>query len=257
MDDTIRAHQIEIELKGAIDNKQLFLVYQPKVDIEAKKIIGAEALIRWQHPDLGLVVPNDFISVAERTAQIIPIGRWVFEQAIIQAKSWLDAGTRVPISINVSSVQFAHDDIFPYITELLNKHNVPANCLQIEITETAMMDKHSQVAQTCKQLQDLGMTIAIDDFGVAYSSLNYLKRLPIDVIKIDKSFIDDCVEDVTDHMIVRTIIQMGQNLSKTVIAEGVENEEQLELLRREKCHQFQGYLFSKPISAEQFTGLLS
>ncbi|EGA64152.1 putative bifunctional diguanylate cyclase/phosphodiesterase [Vibrio brasiliensis] len=257
MDDTIRAHQIEIELKGAIDNKQLFLVYQPKVDIEAKKIIGAEALIRWQHPDLGLVVPNDFISVAERTAQIIPIGRWVFEQAIIQAKSWLDAGTRVPISINVSSVQFAHDDIFPYITELLNKHNVPANCLQIEITETAMMDKHSQVAQTCKQLQDLGMTIAIDDFGVAYSSLNYLKRLPIDVIKIDKSFIDDCVEDVTDHMIVRTIIQMGQNLSKTVIAEGVENEEQLELLRREKCHQFQGYLFSKPISAEQFTELLS
>ncbi|MGD8119134.1 putative bifunctional diguanylate cyclase/phosphodiesterase [Vibrio sp. TRT 29B02] len=256
MDETIRAHQIEIELKGAIDNQQLFLVYQPKVDLESNKIVGAEALIRWQHPDLGLVAPNDFIGVAERTAQIIPIGRWVFERAIIQAKAWLDKGSRIPISINVSSVQFAHDDIFPYIMEQLEKHKLPANCLQIEITETAMMDKHSQVAQTCKKLQDLGVTIAIDDFGVAYSSLNYLKHLPIDVVKIDKSFIDDCVEDVTDHMIVRTIIQMGHNLNKTVIAEGVEVDEQLELLRREKCHQYQGYLFSKPISAAEFNQLL-
>lgn len=256
MDETIRAHQIEIELKGAIDNQQLFLVYQPKVDLESNKIVGAEALIRWQHPDLGLVAPNDFIDVAERTAQIIPIGRWVFERAIIQAKAWLDKGSRIPISINVSSVQFAHDDIFPYIMEQLEKHKLPANCLQIEITETAMMDKHSQVAQTCKKLQDLGVTIAIDDFGVAYSSLNYLKHLPIDVVKIDKSFIDDCVEDVTDHMIVRTIIQMGHNLNKTVIAEGVEVDEQLELLRREKCHQYQGYLFSKPISAAEFNQLL-
>ncbi|MGD8233673.1 putative bifunctional diguanylate cyclase/phosphodiesterase [Vibrio sp. TRT 1302] len=257
MNETIRAHQIEIELKGAIDNQQLFLVYQPKVDLESKKIVGAEALIRWQHPDLGLVAPNDFIGVAERTAQIIPIGRWVFEQAIIQAKAWLNKGSLIPISINVSSVQFAHDDIFPYITEQLAKHKLPANCLQIEITETAMMDRHSQVAQTCKQLQDLGVTIAIDDFGVAYSSLNYLKHLPIDVVKIDKSFIDDCVEDVTDHMIVRTIIQMGHNLNKTVIAEGVEVDEQLELLRREKCHQYQGYLFSKPISAAEFNQLLT
>lgn len=256
MDETIRAHQIEIELKGAIDNQQLFLVYQPKVDLESNKIVGAEALIRWQHPDLGLVAPNDFIGVAERTAQIIPIGRWVFEQAIIQAKAWLDKGSLIPISINVSSVQFAHDDIFPYIMGQLEKHKLPANCLQIEITETAMMDKHSQVAQTCKKLQDLGVTIAIDDFGVAYSSLNYLKHLPIDVVKIDKSFIDDCVEDVTDHMIVRTIIQMGHNLNKTVIAEGVEVDEQLELLRREKCHQYQGYLFSKPISAAEFNQLL-
>lgn len=256
MDETIRAHQIETELKGAIDNQQLFLVYQPKVDLESRQIVGAEALIRWQHPDLGLVAPNDFIAVAERTAQIIPIGRWVFEQAIIQAKAWLDKGALIPISVNVSNVQFAHDDIFPYITEQLAKYNLPAHCLQIEITETAMMDKQSQVSQTCKKLQDQGVSIAIDDFGVAYSSLNYLKHLPIDVIKIDKSFIDDCVEDVTDHMIVRTIIQMGQNLSKTVIAEGVEVEEQLELLRREKCHQFQGYLFSKPISSNEFDQLL-
>lgn len=256
MDETIRTHQIETELKGAIDNQQLFLVYQPKVDVESGEIVGAEALIRWQHPDLGLVAPNDFIAVAERTAQIIPIGRWVFEQAIIQAKAWLDNGSLIPISVNVSNVQFAHDDIFPYITEQLAKHNLPAHCLQIEITETAMMDKQSQVSHTCKRLQDEGVSIAIDDFGVAYSSLNYLKHLPIDVIKIDKSFIDDCVEDVTDHMIVRTIIQMGQNLSKTVIAEGVEMDQQLELLRREKCHQFQGYLFSKPISAEEFCRLL-
>lgn len=256
MNETIRDHQIEIELKGAIDNDQMFLLYQPKVDAKTNAIIGAEALLRWKHPDLGFVPPLDFIGIAERTAQIIPIGRWVIEQAIKQSSEWRRMGHEICISVNVSSVQFAHDDIYPYICEMLSKYCLPAELLQIEITETAMMDKYSHVAQTCKQLQEAGVSIAIDDFGVEYSSLNYLKKLPIDVVKIDKSFIDDCVQDVTDHMIVRTIIQMAHNLGKTAIAEGVEYNEQLELLRREQCHQFQGYLFSKPVSTNEFVVLL-
>lgn len=248
---------METELKGALDNQQMYLVYQPKVDINTRDIVGAEALLRWEHPDLGFVPPCDFIGVAEKTAQIIPIGRWVIEQAIKQSSEWRKQGYEICISVNVSSVQFAHDDIYPFIAETLNRFQLPSRCLQIEITETAMMDKYSHVADTCKQLQDIGVSIAIDDFGVEYSSLNYLKQLPIDTIKIDKLFIDDCVAEATDHMIVRTIIQMAHNLGKTVIAEGVEYSEQLELLNRENCHQYQGYLFSKPILPTDFEQLFN
>jgi len=257
MNETIHDHQVETELKGALDNQQMYLVYQPKVDINTREIVGAEALLRWEHPDLGFVPPCDFIGVAEKTAQIIPIGRWVIEQAIKQSSEWREQGYEICISVNVSSVQFAHDDIYPFIAETLNRYQLPSRCLQIEITETAMMDKYSHVADTCKKLQDIGVSIAIDDFGVEYSSLNYLKQLPIDTIKIDKLFIDDCVAEATDHMIVRTIIQMAHNLGKTVIAEGVEYSEQLELLNRENCHQYQGYLFSKPILPSDFEQLFS
>lgn len=256
MNDTIRMHQIEVELKSAIQAQQLYLVYQPKVDVASAEIVGAEALIRWSHPDLGIVPPNEFISVAERTAQIVPIGRWVIEQAVAQIALWQRQGHDLCISINVSSLQFAHDDIYPFIKQTLANASVPPSCLQIEITETAMMDEHSKVAQVCAQLQGLGVTVAIDDFGVAYSSLNYLKKLPIDVLKIDKSFIDECVNDKTDHMIVRTIVQMGHNLGKVVVAEGVETDEQRAILEQEQCHQYQGYLFSKPVTAEEFASLL-
>lgn len=256
MNDTIRDHQIEVELKGAIDNQQLKLVYQPKVDARSNSIVGAEALLRWHHPDLGIVSPLDFISVAEKTAQIIPIGRWVLDQAIQQAKEWQKIGMPICVSVNVSSVQFTHDDIYPFIEGLLVKHELTPQQLQVEITETAMMDKYTRVAKTCDKLQRLGVSIAIDDFGVAYSSLNYLKQLPIDVIKIDKSFIDHCVQDRTDHMIVRTIIQIGHNLNKGVIAEGVENTEQCELLKNEQCYLIQGYVYSKPVSCRDFTNLL-
>ncbi|UUM31688.1 putative bifunctional diguanylate cyclase/phosphodiesterase [Vibrio japonicus] len=256
MEETIRHQKIESELKAAIPNNQLFLVYQPKIDVESNQIIGAEVLLRWEHPELGLVSPLEFISVAEKTAQIIPIGRWVIEQAIKQAKVWQGQGHDLCVAVNVSTVQFTHDDIYQCISENLAKHDLAAKYLQVEITETSMMDKRSKVAETCKQLQQLGVSVAIDDFGIEYSSLNYLKHLPIDTIKIDKSFIDDCVTDEIDHMIVRTIIQIGHNLNKQVVAEGVETDQQLELLRREECTQFQGYLYSKPVLPEQFTRLL-
>ncbi|WP_070971310.1 putative bifunctional diguanylate cyclase/phosphodiesterase [Vibrio sonorensis] len=256
LDETIRQHQIETELKRAIEKQQFMLVYQPKVCVDTQKIVGAEALIRWPHPNLGMIAPYEFIDIAEKTAQIIPIGQWVIRDACIQAKKWFDMGHPICVSVNVSTVQFAHDDILQCTGSALIETGLPAHLLQIEITETTLMRQRDKVVSTCEKLRELGVTIAVDDFGVAYSSLNYLKKLPIDVLKIDKSFIDDCVTEKTDQMLVRTIIQMGQNLDKKVIAEGVETDEQLALIGREGCHEYQGYLFAKPLSVTEFTLLL-
>lgn len=252
LDETIRAHQIEVELEQAIRLNQFVLVYQPKVSVRDERVKGAEALIRWEHPNLGTINPFEFISIAEQTKQIIMIGRWVIKTACEQAKQWYDAGTPIQISVNVSTVQFAHDDLFTYIRQVLRRTELPSYLLQIEITETTLMKDTERVTKICRHLQDEGVTIAVDDFGVAYSSLNYLKHLPIDVLKIDKSFVDDCVNEHHDHMLVRTIVQLGHNMGKWVIAEGVEHEEQRRLLLSEGCDDYQGYLFSRPISSVEF-----
>ena len=257
IDETIRQHQIESELAAAIENHQFKLLYQPKVDIKSGKICGAEALIRWHHPQLGVVSPFEFIGIAERSKLIIPIGRWVIEQATIQAKAWQDAGHELCVSVNVSTVQFAHDDIYTLVTSSLNSVSLPAHLLQLEITETTLMQQPDNIINACNQLRKLGVTVAIDDFGVAYSSLNYLKKLPIDVLKIDKSFIDECVQRHEDHMIVRTIIQLGHNLGKTVIAEGVEDKAQLDLLADEACMHYQGYHFARPLEIDDLSNLLA
>lgn len=253
LDETIRTHQIEAELEQAIQLDQFNLVYQPKVSVNNQRVTGAEALIRWEHPNLGTISPFEFISIAEQTKQIIMIGRWVIRTACLQAKQWADAGTPITISVNVSTVQFAHDDLYPYIRHILRTTELEPHLLQIEITETTLMKDTERVTKICRRLQNEGVTIAIDDFGVAYSSLNYLKHLPIDVLKIDKSFVDDCVKEHNDHMLVRTIIQLGHNMGKQVIAEGVEHEEQRQLLQSEECDDFQGYLFSKPLSGLAFS----
>ncbi|OIQ26482.1 bifunctional diguanylate cyclase/phosphodiesterase [uncultured Vibrio sp.] len=252
LDETIREYQIEKELGQALGNHQLCLAYQPKVCCENDKIIGVEALIRWVHPELGMIPPSNFIPIAERSTQIIPIGRWVIEQACKQAKEWVDAGQSYCVSVNVSTVQFVHDNIYQVISATLASTGLKPELLEVEITETTLMTQPDQVISTCEKLRDLGVKVSIDDFGVAYSSLNYLKQLPIDILKIDKSFVDDCVTEHTDHMLVRTIIQMGHNLGKTVVAEGVETSEQLELLKGEECNVYQGYLFSKPLFIEDF-----
>ncbi|ELP5727237.1 bifunctional diguanylate cyclase/phosphodiesterase [Vibrio vulnificus] len=252
LDETIRQHQIERELDKAIEIKQFSLVYQPKVSLTSGKITGAEALIRWQHPELGTISPLEFITIAEKTKQIIPIGRWVILEACQQAKKWLDLGYDIPVSVNVSTVQFANDDIEQQVNLALCESNLPASYLQLEITETVLMKEPKKLIEICHNLRRSGLTVAIDDFGVAYSSLNYLKQLPIDVLKIDKAFIDDCVENHHDHMLVRTIVQLGHNMDKKVIAEGVETEEQRLLLVSEQCDEFQGYLYSKPLDVEEF-----
>lgn len=256
LNETIRQHQIERELSSALKSNQLKLEYQPKVEIDSYQICGAEALIRWNHPDLGVISPAEFISIAEKSKLIVSIGRWVVETAAAQAKNWLDRGKEVCVSVNVSTVQFEHDDMYTTVTQVLNQTGLPPHLLQLEITETTLMQQSEQTISSCNKLRKLGVTIAIDDFGVAYSSLNYLRKLPIDVLKIDKSFIDDCVHHHDDHMIVRTIIQLGHNLGKNVIAEGVEYTDQFELLKAESCNQFQGYLFSKPLPVADFDELL-
>ncbi|MGC9404117.1 putative bifunctional diguanylate cyclase/phosphodiesterase [Vibrio genomosp. F10 str. 9ZC157] len=252
LDETIREHQIERELNQALNSDQFCLAYQPKVSCGENKIVGAEALIRWIHPELGMIPPNTFISIAEKSTQIIPIGRWVIETACIQAKKWLNDGHSLCISVNVSTVQFVHDDIYNVVSSALASNQLPPELLEIEITETTLMTQPEQVISTCEKLRKLGVKVAIDDFGVAYSSLNYLKKLPIDILKIDKSFIDECVTLHTDHMLVKTIIQMGHNLGKVVVAEGVETQDQLDLLKNEHCNKYQGYLFSKPLYAKDF-----
>lgn len=256
LDETIRQHQIEAELQSALDEHNFVLYYQPKILIESDQLVGAEALVRWMHPNLGMVSPAEFIPIAERTGKIVPLGRWVAREACREAKNWHDSGHSIVVSINVSNIQFAHDDVYSFIRAALEEFQLPAHLLQIEITESTLMQQPEYVISACQKLRELGVTIAIDDFGVEYSSLNYLKKLPIDVLKIDKSFVDDCVSSHTDHMLVRTIIQMGHNLNKSVIAEGVEDEDQLRLLEKEGCDEYQGYLFSAPLPSYDFIGLI-
>ncbi|USD42533.1 bifunctional diguanylate cyclase/phosphodiesterase [Vibrio sp. SCSIO 43135] len=256
LSETVRAHQIEKEITYAIEESQFSLAYQPKVSTDTNQLMGAEALLRWVHPELGVISPVEFIAIAEKSTQIVPIGRWVINEACRQGKEWLQQGHQIAISINVSTVQFVHDDVYKVVSEALVKHAFPAHFLEVEITETTLMKQYDKVVENCNKLRKLGVTVAVDDFGVAYSSLNYLKRLPIDVLKIDKSFIDECVEVHTDHMLVKTIIQMGQNMGKRVVAEGVETAKQLSLLQEEQCDWYQGYLFSKPLYPDEFSKLL-
>ena len=255
-EEMIRHHKIEQELAFVLNKKQLSLYYQPKVDIKTNRIEHAEALIRWLHPQLGMITPDEFVNVAEKSQQIIPIGRWVIYTACQQAKAWFEEGRQVCIAVNVSTIQFLYDDIIDVVTNALKTYQLPPQLLQLEITETTLMTELSRVTDTCQKLRAMGVQIAIDDFGTAYSSLNYLKQLPIDMIKIDKSFIDECVHDKDSHMILRTIIQLGHNLDKKVIAEGVNSQAQLALLHQEQCDLYQGYLCSPPLPADSFYQLV-
>ena len=256
MQETFRHYQLEKELSTALNEKQFHLLYQPKVMIPTDTIAGVEALIRWHHPDLGVIPPLEFISIAEKSHDIIPMGQWVLNEACKQGKAWCDNGTPISISVNVSVVQLSHDDIIGSVRDALDDSGLEAKYLQLEITETALMKQPEKVIQQCIQLRKLGVQIAIDDFGIDYSSLRYLKQLPVDIIKIDKSFIDDCATNEKDHMIVRTIIQLGHNLGIAVTAEGIEDKEQLNILKIEGCDKYQGYYFSKPVDDSQINTLL-
>lgn len=256
MQETFRYYKLEKDLSIALKEQQFYLLYQPKIVIPTNTISGVEALIRWEHPTLGLISPLEFISIAEKNHHIIEIGKWVLNEACKQGKNWSDNGAPISISVNVSIVQLSHDDIVGTVRNALNYSGLDAKYLQLEITETALMKEPEKVIQQCIQLRELGVEIAIDDFGIDYSSLRYLKQLPIDIIKIDKSFIDDCATSEKDHMIVRTIIQLGHNLGITITAEGIEDKDQLNILEREGCDKYQGYYFSKPVDNDQINTLL-
>lgn len=243
----IRQFEIEDQLKRAIDDEQLYLVYQPKVCLTTGKVKGVEALIRWQHPELGSVSPAEFIPIAESSGMIVPIGLWVLTKACQQLAKWQETEGEFYVSVNVSAIQIQQSGLVNAVTEVIDRTGVDANWLEFELTETAIMESPELYVEKFQAFKKLGIRIAIDDFGVAYSSLAYLTKLPVDTLKIDKSFVDNCDSNHNDRMIVRTIVQLGQNLGLTTVAEGVEFETQREILEEEGVDRFQGYLYSKPV----------
>jgi EAL domain-containing protein (putative c-di-GMP-specific phosphodiesterase class I) len=251
---------LENDLRRALERKEFCLHYQPIVSLETGRISGFEALVRWQHPARGLVAPNDFIPLAEETGLIVPLGLWVLEAACRQMREWHALSpphASLKLSVNLSGRQFAQHDLFERITRVLVETKFDPRCLQLEITESVIMDNAKQVVSTLGALRDLGAEIAIDDFGTGYSSLSYLQRFPIHTLKIDRSFISQEGTDAGENdEIVRTIILLARNMGKDVVAEGVETEGQFARLRQLDCTYGQGYLFSRPQSAEATEALL-
>ena len=247
----------ESDLKMALKREEFFLNYQPQIDLESGRLIGVEALLRWRHPEKGLVPPSLFIPVAEDCGAISSIGDWVISAACRQNKAWLDAGLQiVPIAVNLSAIQFRQKDIVGAIAGILRETGLPAHLLELEMTEGIIMRDVESTIKTLRAIKDLGLQLSIDDFGTGYSSLSYLKRFPIDKLKIDRSFVGDIAFDPDDATIIRTIISMGHSLRLTVIAEGVETAEQMAFLREENCDQVQGYYCGSPMSGEEFEALL-
>lgn len=249
---------LEADLRRAIERDELFLQYQPKVDISTGRICGAEALLRWQHPERGLVAPLQFIPLAEETGLIAPIGNWVIEAACRQIRAWRSAGLHaVPVSVNLAASHFRQTDLPAQIANKLADLEVPAPLLELEVTESLLMADIDTCQRTLQTIVDLGVTIAIDDFGTGYSSLVYLKKLPIDSLKIDRAFVRDIATDPDDAAIVSAIIALAHNLKLKVVAEGVETCEQLQFLMDQGCDQYQGFLFSRPVDAAVFADLLA
>ncbi|WP_150909633.1 putative bifunctional diguanylate cyclase/phosphodiesterase [Marinobacter halotolerans] len=244
--------QLEKDLSGALAQNQFHLVYQPQVNLATHRIIGAEALIRWEHPERGLVPPDDFIPVAEMNGRIVEIGEWVLDQACAQASRWATNGMPLRIAINLSAVQLRQESIVEDILDTLRRHNIPAGRLELEVTETSFMTNLEEAVDKLKRLHAAGISIAVDDFGTGYSSLTYLKRMPVQHLKIDKQFIRDLLVNEEDTRIANTIIDLGKSLNLTVVAEGVETAEQEYYLAQRGCQLAQGYFFSKPLKPAEF-----
>jgi diguanylate cyclase (GGDEF)-like protein len=249
---------LENDLRKALDRKQLQLYYQIQVD-SSSHTTGAEALIRWTHPERGMVSPAQFIPLAEETDLILPIGLWVLETACAQLKAWeQDVLTReLVLSVNVSVKQFRQPNFVAQVEEVVQRYDINANLLKLELTESMFLDDIETMIATMNALNKMGIRFSLDDFGTGYSSLQYLKRLPLAQLKIDQSFVRDLVSDDSDKAIVRTIIAMAHSLKLMVIAEGVETEQQRQLLFNKGCVHYQGYLFGKPMPIGQFQKLLT
>ena len=252
MEDIIlNKHALVADLHKAVENNDFFLEYQPQIQGNDKKLIGLEALVRWKHTDGDIIEPSKFIPEAEECGLIIPIGYWVIKQACKQLSIWLKKYDNVPlITINVSVLQIHQVDFCTKLQYSLNKYGIPAHLIELELTETIMVKQVEKIIYTLSQLKNLGIKLSIDDFGTGYSSLSYLKKLPFDKLKIDYSFVKDMTNDEDTKTLVKTIVGMTQDLDLEVIAEGVETIEQVELLTKMGCHQFQGFYFDYPSSVE-------
>ncbi len=254
---SLRHIRLEEELHTAIQEEQWVLVYQPKLHIDQRKIIGVEALIRWNHPQRGIVSPYEFIEFAEERGLILDIGKWVIGEACRQLRRWLDDGiVDCRIAINLSSKQLIQPDIVGQILSTLDRYRVPPRMLEIEITETILMENIRQAIESLERLHARGLNIAIDDFGTGYSSLSYLKALPINSLKIDRGFVRDLCNDESDQKIVQTLVTMAHSMDMKVVAEGVEDQDQLALLREYGVDEIQGYLLSPPEVASKLESMI-
>ncbi|CDM54160.1 motility regulator [Pseudomonas aeruginosa WS394] len=245
--------ELESDLRRALELGEFVLHYQPQFTGDGRRLTGAEALLRWQHPRRGLVPPSEFIPVLEEIGLVAQVGDWLLAEACKQLRSWHKAKVRVPkVSVNLSARQFADGQLGERIAAILYETGIPPACLELELTESILMSDVAEAMQILSGLKRLGLAIAVDDFGTGYSSLNYLKQFPIDVLKIDRSFVDGLPHGEQDAQIARAIIAMAHSLNLMVIAEGVESQAQLDFLREHGCDEVQGYLFGRPMPAEQF-----
>jgi diguanylate cyclase (GGDEF)-like protein/PAS domain S-box-containing protein len=247
---------LENDLRSALGRDELCIFFQPQVDIATSRITGTEALIRWRHPDLGLIPPVQFIPIAEDTGLILSIGEWVLRSSCTLARKWYNDGAPFIVSVNLSANQFRQQNLVSIVESALLDSKIPPHLLELEITESMSMKNPEETMKMLSGLKDLGVRIAIDDFGTGYSSLSYLKRFPIDTLKIDRSFLMDIPENTRDAEIVKAIIAMAHSLNLTVIAEGVEKDPQAQYLLKNGCETMQGYLFSPPVPVPDFERLL-
>jgi diguanylate cyclase (GGDEF)-like protein/PAS domain S-box-containing protein len=253
----LERQSVEENLCFALDRGELVMYYQPKINLKTGEITGVEALIRWQHPERGLIGPLQFISVAEDCGLMLPIGNWVLRESCRQAKEWQDAGLRpIEMAVNVSSVEFRNEDFLEGVKAILEETGLSPHYLGLELTESVLMQHAKFTVPVLKKLKAMGVRLAIDDFGTGYSSLSYLRQFPIDTLKVDQSFVHGINADTDDATIINAVINMGSNLNHRVIAEGVETVEQVAFLQAHGCDEGQGYYFSRPVPASQFAKLL-
>ena len=252
----IERFAMEGALRRAMEREEFVLHYQPQVDIKSGRMIGVEALLRWNHPERGLVPPNEFIPLLEENNLIVPVGEWVLRTACAQSRAWQDAGLpALRMAVNLSARQFRQDTLVEMIDNILRETGVSPKLLELELTEGLLMENTDETSAILGQLKSRGVLVAIDDFGTGYSSLSYLKRFPIDRLKIDRSFVRDIITDSNDAAIAVAVISLGRSLGLSVIAEGVETGEQLEFLGVQKCDEYQGFHFSRPVPPEEIVRL--
>lgn len=236
-------------VRYALEQEELQLYYQPQIDVLTGRIVGMEALLRWRHPEVGMIGPAEFLYATESTDLIVGIGEWVVRAACQQNRKWMDGGYRIPIAVNVSAHQLETSDILSAVRQSLNESALPPDCLEIEITENVAIHDFPAVIDTLESLKSLGVRIAMDDFGTEYASLKYIQSLPIDTVKIDKCFVDEIEESLKARIILKNIIQLSRGLGLQVVAEGVETKQQAQFLSAEGCRVMQGFYFYRPMPA--------
>jgi EAL domain-containing protein (putative c-di-GMP-specific phosphodiesterase class I) len=240
-----------------VERQELTLHFQPKVHLKTGAITGVEALLRWQHPERGLLLPDQFLTIAEDSGMIVAIGQWVLHEACRQTREWLDAGLlAVPVAVNISSLEFRSEQFLESIQDALKNACLDSKYLELELTESVLMRDADSTSSALEHLKAMGVRLTADDFGTGYSSLSYLTRFPIDTLKLDRSFVKNITSSSDSAIIVTAVISMGSSLKHTVIAEGVETVEQLAFLQSHGCHEGQGYYFGRPVGAQQFAKLL-